>query len=112
MERNIYEKINNFYVKIKYNDLIKNKDIIIQTFKFLLIITNRINNDNDLNNLYLNHIIIKLIDKKINLNICPNIIYLIEYICSIDNFNKNNYFYINLNKILANIILSVIYKYK
>ena len=87
MERNIYEKINNFYVKIKYNDLIKNKDIIIQTFKFLLIITNRINNDNDLNNLYLNHIIIKLIDKKINLNICPNIIYLIEYICSIDNFS-------------------------
>lgn len=32
--------------------------------------------------------------------------------CSIDNFNKNNEFYIKLNKILSNIILSVIYKYK
>jgi len=81
MERKIYEKINEFYVKIKYNNLIKNKDIIIQTFKFLLIITNKINNDNDLNNLYLNHIIIKLIDKKINLNIFPNIIYLIIKLC-------------------------------
>ena len=106
MSRIIYDKLNKYYIYIKYDTEFKNnnKELVIQTFKYLLRIFYD-KNDDEINNFYMKHmskIIISQPDKKNNANDFIDIVY--------SNIEIEN-FYILLNIKLSNIILNHIYKY-
>ena len=103
MSRTIYDRINTYYVYVKYEDNYKNKELVIQTFKFLLKIFEDAE-DAEIIIFYIKHmsdIIISKSEKKNSFEEFLNIIY--------SNYMNEN-FYILLNMKLSNIILDYIYK--
>jgi hypothetical protein len=102
MSRIIYDKINKYYVSVKYENNYKNKEVIIQTYKFLLKIFENCQ-DSEINNFYMKYMFkIIILPKNINsFDKFLNIVYS-------NNINEN--FYILLNIKLSNIILDNIYK--
>ena len=79
MSRIIYDKLNKYYIYIKYDTEFKNnnKELVIQTFKYLLRIFYD-KNDDEINNFYMKHmskIIISQPDKKNNANDFIDIVY-------------------------------------
>ena len=103
MSRTIYDRINNYYVYVKYENNYKNKELVIQTFKFLLKIFEDVE-DAEIIIFYIKHmskLITSQSEKKNSFEEFLNIIYS-------NNINEN--FYILLNIKLSNIILDYIYK--
>jgi len=95
---NYYEKVNKFYNNIKYDNYYKNKEIILETLKLVLIL---IKNKTDIEfKLFYDKFMLKL-------KYIYEVNYFIEHICYYKNDIK---FYIELQKYLSFIILNYIYK--